>query len=94
MLGDLAIDKLKSEENEDMVDPQVYEIVRYVVSELNDEGNIRCYCKDGDGDYDCEITAEDVSIKCRKCGASKKINIVGTIAAHDFLNNTTEIILE
>ena len=93
MLGNLAIDKLKSDENESMVDPQVYEIVRYVVSELNDEGNIHCNC-DSDGDYDCEITNESVNIKCRKCGASKSINIVGTIAAQEFLNNTTEITLE
>lgn len=94
MLGDCAIEKIKSTEGESLVDPQVYEIVKYVVSELNEDGNIHCYCKEGEGEYDCSISQDGVSIKCRNCGASKDISITGTIAAQEFLNNTSEITLE
>lgn len=94
MLGDYTIDQIKSSEAESLLDPQVYDIVKFVISELNDEGNIHCLCQDGKGEYDCSILPEGVSIKCRKCNAKKDIEITGTIAAQEFLNNTNEITLK
>lgn len=94
MLGDYTIDQIKSTEAENLLDPQVYEILKYVVTELNDEGNIHCHCANGEGEYDCSILPDGVSIKCKNCGAIKNIEITGTIAAQEFLNNTNEITLE
>ena len=94
MLGDFALDKIKSSEGESLLDPQVYEIIKYVVNDLCEEGAIHCGCKNGEGEDDCSILPEGVSIKCKICGLKKDISITGTIGAHDFLNNTTEIVLE
>lgn len=83
-------------------DPQVYEIVMFVIRDLEAEGKIFCRCKargeeeqeadafafDGeqDSDYSAEITENGVLVRCRKCGAEKLIATDSLIRAHDFLN--------
>lgn len=85
-----------SEENA-LPDPEIYEIVSFVINDLDAEGKIYCKChpKDSDGEnveddseseYDAEITDEGVKVKCRKCGAEKLIPTNSLISAHDFLN--------
>lgn len=68
-------------------DPQVTEIVTYVIKELDEEGNIHCKCNDGsEGEYDAEIRQDGIMVTCRKCGASKLIPTDSLISANDFLN--------
>ena len=85
-LGDASIDSLKSDKKNELSDPQVVEIVTYVVSELNEEGKIFCGCKEGQGDYECNVYNDFVTVKCKKCHRSATIPADSTIAAHDFLN--------
>lgn len=85
-LGDKSLDSLKNEEEEDLSDPQVVEIVTYVVSDLNEEGKIYCKCNEGEGDYECNVYSDFVTVKCKKCHASATIPADSTIAAHEFLN--------
>ena len=84
MLGDASLDQLKGDESS-LPEPEVLDILAYVVSELNDEGKVYCKCKDG-GDYVCEISSDKITVRCKKCGASKDITAHGMIEAHDFLN--------
>lgn len=87
MLGDYAIDKLKSKESDvNIADPQIMEIVRFVVNDLHEEGKIYCNCKDNDGDYVVDIMEDFISINCKKCGAKAIVPADSTIAAYDFLN--------
>ena len=68
-------------------DPQVTEIVTYVIKELDEEGRIRCRCQDGaEGEYDAEIQRDGIFVSCKKCGASKMIPTDSLIGANDFLN--------
>lgn len=87
-----------SEENA-LPDPQIYEIVSFVINDLDAEGKLYCKCRpkgsdaepdgeksDNGSEYDAEITDEGVRVKCRKCGAEKLIPTNSLISAHDFLN--------
>lgn len=78
-------DALKGEQY--LSDPQVTEIVTYVVKELDAEGKINCRCGgDQEGDYDAEIRRDGVFVTCNRCGASKLIATDSLIHAHEFLN--------
>ena len=68
-------------------DPQVLEIVSYMIKELDEEGKIYCKCEgEGEGDYELEMTAEGLKVSCRKCGASKTVPTNSLIQANEFLN--------
>ena len=70
-----------------LTDPQVTEIVTYVIKELDAEGRIHCRCAEGEeGDYDAEICADGVKVTCNRCGATKLIPTDSMIGAHEFLN--------
>ena len=87
MLGDIAIDKLKSSEDDlNIFDPQVLDIVRFVIADLHEEGKVYCNCENNEGDILVDILSDLVSINCKKCGAKKIIPLDSTLAAHDLLN--------
>lgn len=68
-------------------DPQVLEIITYVIKELDEERKIHCRCpEDEEGEYDAEIGYDGVRVTCRRCGASKQIPTDSLIRANDFLN--------
>lgn len=72
--------------NEVLSDPQVLEIIQYVIKELEEEGRIRCKCKDR-GDYDIEFGEESIFVVCRKCGAEHEIRAGSIDQAYAFLNS-------
>ncbi|MBE6668141.1 MAG: hypothetical protein E7607_07535 [Ruminococcaceae bacterium] len=73
--------------DEVLTDPQIREIVTYVIKELDEEGRIRCKCADGSsGEYDAEIQKEGIRVSCAKCGATKLIPTDSLISASEFLN--------
>ncbi len=80
-----SFDAIRGEEY--LSDPQVTEIVTYVVKELDAEGKIHCRCGDGqEGDYDAEIRRDGVLVTCNRCHASKLIAADSLIHAHEFLH--------
>ena len=86
MLGDTSIEELSDHrgENSELTDPQVLDIVMYVIHELSDEGQIHCSCPDG-GEYEVDIQDEYLTIRCKQCGDSKDIPTNSLTAATDFL---------
>ena len=70
-------------------DPQVREIVMFVINELDAEGKIFCKCdpRDNGRQYDAEILDEGVRVTCRKCGATRLIPTDSSLSAHAFLND-------
>ena len=68
-----------------LADPQIYDIVRFVVSDLTDEGLITCPC--GEGGYEVEIVHGGVRVYCLSCGAEKTFPINSVSAAQDFLSS-------
>jgi len=70
-----------------LTDPQVLEIVTYMIKELDEEGKIFCHCQEGEeGDYEVELRKEGLFITCKKCGASTTVSTSSLIDAHEFLN--------
>lgn len=68
-------------------DPQVTEIVTYVIKELDEENRIFCRCPhEEEGDYDAEIGNDGITVRCRRCGASKLLRTDSLIDAHEFLH--------
>lgn len=71
-------------------DIQMFEIVNFLIKELEDEKKITCRCKDGKGaSYQFRLVGRDhdsVMIFCDNCGASKTFLINDPIAANAFLH--------
>ena len=95
MLEQSGIDSFDSLRGERVfTDPQVMEIVTYMIKELDEEGKIKCKCpEDGEKNYDLEMTAEGLLITCPACGASKLISTASLIDAYEFIN-ADELILD
>ena len=78
-------------ENEELPDPEIRDIVMFVIRELDADGKITCRCaereENEEGNYDVEINADHVRITCRDCGASRVIPTDSYLAAHAFLNS-------
>lgn len=79
---------LHREAEKTVTDPQVLEIVLFVIHDLDDEGKITCRCAPDDKErsYDAEILPEGVRVTCRRCGATKLIPTDSLLDAHEFLN--------
>lgn len=80
-------ESLHEEAEKHVTDPQVLEIVLFVVRDLDEEGKIKCRCAEGEErEYDAEILPEGVRVTCKKCGATKLLPTDSLLDAHDFLN--------
>ena len=78
---------LHKEAEEAVSDPQVQEIVLFVIRDLDEEGKIFCKCApDEEHEYDAEILPEGVRVSCQKCGASHVVPTASMTEAHEFLN--------
>ena len=91
MLEKSGIDSFEDiRSDDDVADPQVLEIISYVIRELDEEGRIYCRCDVKDeGDYELEPSGESLTVRCRRCGAKKEIFARSHIQAHEFLNADT-----
>jgi hypothetical protein len=76
------------EEDENLSDPQVLDIVMFVINDMDAEGKIYCKCNPADNDrrYDAEVLSDCVCVSCRKCGASRKVPTDSRLGAHAFLH--------
>ena len=78
---------LHKEAEQTVSDPQVQEIVLFVIRDLDEEGKIFCKCApDEEHEYDAEILPEGVRVSCQKCGASHVVPTASMTEAHEFLN--------
>lgn len=87
----LDIFKNQPSEIEEMPVSQVYDIVRFILRELEEENAIRCNCREGD--YDIELFEDCVSVYCKNCGAKKIISTASLQEAQAFLE-IDELILK
>jgi hypothetical protein len=68
-------------------------MIKFVINDLNEENKIICDCNDREGSYSCDIFDEHIIVKCDTCKKQKRIDIIGTGHAMDFLE-TDQLILE
>ena len=76
------------QEEEVLSDPQILDIVTFVIHDMDAEGKIYCKCDPGDADrtYDVDILSDGVCVTCQKCAASRLIPTDSRLSAHAFLN--------
>ena len=85
--GITDFEALHEEAEKKVTDPQVLEIVLFVIRDLDEEGKIRCRCGEGEErEYDAEVLPEGVRVTCKKCGATKLVPTDSLLDAHEFLN--------
>lgn len=86
LLGDAALETLAGARGEEYIsDPQVREIVTYVVQDLCEDGAIHCACEDGRPDVMIEVGDVTVTVTCKKCGAMAVLPADSLSRAEDFL---------
>ena len=69
-------------------DPQILDIVMFVIRDLDEEGKIKCHCApDVEHRYDVEVDNDGVRVSCPDCGAARLIPTDSSLAAHAFLNS-------
>lgn len=88
MLGETSFEELSSKRTDPfMTDPQIREIVTFVLQDLTDEGKIYCRCGEGEvGEYEAEILDQEIIVRCKKCSAAAVVPANSFTAANDFLN--------
>lgn len=93
LLGDTDFETYAGARGErgELTDPQVYDIVLYVIHELQDEGAIHCHCPAGKGEYVVDIFEDLIRVTCKKCAASVEIPTGSLSQAQDFLENCTRL---
>ena len=77
------------EEERFPTDPQIQDIVMFVIRDLDEEGKIRCHCDTATADrkYDVDILDDGIRVTCCRCEASRLIPTDSGLAAHAFLNS-------
>ena len=70
-------------------DPQIRDIVMFVIRDMDEEGKIRCRCSASarDRNYDVDILDDGIRVTCRRCEASRLIPTDSGLSAHAFLNS-------
>lgn len=80
------LDRLR-EQNDFYANPEIVEIVTYMLRELDEEGKISCACPDGvEGDYVIDFLDSEINIECKNCHCKKSLRADSLMAAHDLLN--------
>lgn len=68
-------------------DPQIEDIVRFMIHELRDDDKIFCRCNStAESDFGFDFQGENLRVFCRSCGSYKLIPMTSVDAANRFLN--------
>jgi hypothetical protein len=75
-----------SEMNEDEIlpDPAVYDTLRFVVKDLEEEGRVKCLCSNGK--YDLRFTDDGIQVFCENCGATYTFKAYSPTIAEEYLD--------
>ena len=89
LLAENGIDSFEALQNdgeEVLTDPQIFDIIMFVINDLDAENKIFCRCEAGEGEYEVEVLNDAIRVSCKKCGASRDIPTDSLLSAHAFLN--------
>lgn len=84
--GITELDSLRTE-GEELSDPQILDVVMFVIHELDAEGKIYCRCEETDDEreYEVQVTEDGIEVSCKKCGARRTVPTDSHLSAHAFL---------
>ncbi|MBQ9080592.1 MAG: hypothetical protein IJY27_05925 [Clostridia bacterium] len=83
-VGDFSA--LHENEEKMLTDPQIFDIIMFVIHDLEAEGKIKCRCEHDDGEFEAEVLDDAIRVSCKKCGASQRIPTDSMLSAHAFLH--------
>ncbi len=71
-------------DDEILPDPSVYDTIKFLISDLYEEGRITCLCDKGK--YDLRFTAQGVQAYCENCGATYDFKCTSPSLAEEYLS--------
>lgn len=71
-------------EEEILPDPAVYDTLRFIVKDLEADGQVICPC--GEGPYDLRFADGGIEVYCEKCGASYLFRATTPTMAEEYLS--------
>lgn len=71
------------DEAEVLPDPAVYNLLKFLIKDLEEEGNLHCPC--GEGPYDIRFTDSGMQAFCERCGASYDFDVKTVTMAEEYL---------
>ena len=74
------------DEEEILPDAQVYDLIRFVVKDLESEGLVDCPCHSGN--YDLRYAPGGIQVFCPECEATYFFSCVSAAAAEEYLDIT------
>ncbi len=84
--GISSFSALHQDEETLLSDPQIFDIIMFVIHDLEAEEKIFCRCSIGEGEFDAEVLDDSIRVHCKKCGASRNVPTDSLLGAHAFLN--------
>lgn len=85
--GLTSLDDLHQQDEELLPDPQILDIIMFVIHELEAEEKIYCRCADPhDSEFDCRMVEDGILVFCKTCGASRMIPVDNLLGAQAFLD--------
>ena len=97
LMASLEAEELSDIQPQDMAeaeilpDPAVYDTLRFVLKDLEEEGRVKCPC--GEGKYDLRFIDGGIQAYCENCGASCNFTAASPTLAEEYLT-LDEIILK
>ena len=70
-------------EDEILPDPAVYDTLKFLIRDLEDEGKVICPC--GEGSYELRFCDSGVQVYCERCGASYTFKAMTPTMAEEYL---------
>jgi hypothetical protein len=74
-------------DDEILPDPAVYDTVRFIVKDLEEDGLVDCPCHQGP--YDLRFCDEGIQVYCEKCGASYTFNASSPSLVEEYISLTS-----
>lgn len=71
------------DEAEVLPDPAVYNLLKFLIKDLEEEGNLHCPC--GEGPYEIRFTDSGMQAFCERCGASYDFDVKTVTMAEEYL---------
>ncbi len=90
MLVNMELDDMRDlqpkdmDESEVLPDPQVYDTLRFLISELKEDNKINCPCRSGD--YDLRFTDSGIQVYCKNCQATYDFDMTTPALAEEYLS--------
>ncbi len=86
--GISGFEALHRAEEKALPDPQILDIVMFVINDLKEENRIFCKCPEGEvGEYECKIMNDGILVYCKTCGASRIVPVDSSLSAQAFLDS-------